>query len=185
VHTARRAHISGDRGATLVELIVAITLMGLVVVSVLVSLRTTTSGSAIDRDQAKAFEWLQAASDRIYNGPRVPCYQTSPTPQASYDALAQSTNTPSGWGTGSGATIQVISVAFLGRTSDTVPLEWRAASTHCLESAGCPANLDDVPSPIPAQYLYCAGPLTTQKVTIRATSPNGRIVKILEMVKSA
>ena len=182
---SRRARTGGDRGATLVEFVVAITLMGLVVTAVLVSLRTTTVGSTVDRDQAKAFEWLQAASDRIFNGPRTPCYATSPTPQAAYDALAQGANRPPGWDVASGATIQVVSVAFLGRTVDTAPLEWKAASTHCLESSGCPADLDDIPDPVPASMLYCESPLTTQKVVIRVSGPGGKITNTLEMVKSA
>jgi prepilin-type N-terminal cleavage/methylation domain-containing protein len=185
LRAARRADGPGDRGVTLVELAVAIALMGIIVVAVLVSLQTTTKGSTIDRDQAKAFEWLQAASDRIFNGPRTPCYSTSPTPLAAYDAIAQTAQRPQSWDPASGATIEVVSVAFLGRTTDTAPLEWKAASTHCLESEGCPANLDDVPSPIPSNWLYCAGPLTTQKVTIKATGPGGVIVNTLEMVKSA
>jgi type II secretory pathway pseudopilin PulG len=182
---ARRRRTGGDRGATLVELVVAITLMGLVVVSVLVSLRTTTVGSTIDRDQAKAFEWLQAASDQVFNGPRRACYETAPTPQEAYNALAQLANRPQGWTVASGATIEVTSVAFLGRTVDTAPLEWKAASTHCLESAGCPADFDDIPEVIPPQWLYCQSPLTTQKVIIRAVGPGGKVTNTLEMVKSA
>jgi type II secretory pathway pseudopilin PulG len=185
VRRVRRARERTDRGATLVEFVVAITLMGLVVTAVLVSLRTTTVGSTIDRDQAMAFEWLQAASDRVYNGPRQPCYGTAPTPQAAYDALAKQANRPQGWDIASGATIEVISVAFLGRTVDTAPLEWKAASTHCLESVGCPADFDDIPDLVPPNWIYCQSPLTTQKVTIRVIGPAGKITNTLEMVKSA
>lgn len=171
---------------TLVELVVAIALMGIIVVSVLVSLRTTTRASRVDRDSAKAFEWLQAAADRIYNGPRVPCYETSPqTPQAAYNALAQGANRPDRWDVASGATIQVTAVAFLGRTSDTVPLAWSAAASHCFESSGCPADLNTLPQPLPTNLQYCKSPYTTQKITITATGPGGLIVQTLEMVKSA
>jgi type II secretory pathway pseudopilin PulG len=185
VPRARRRRTGGDRGATLVEFVVAITLMGLVVTAVLVSLRTTTVGSTIDRDQAKAFEWLQAASDQIFNGTRRACYETGPTPQEHYNTLAQAANRPQGWDVASGATIQVTSVAFLGRTDETLPLEWKAASTHCLESAGCPADFDDIPDLVPPQWIYCESPLTTQKVVILAVGPGGKVTNTLEMVKSA
>jgi type II secretory pathway pseudopilin PulG len=170
---------------SLLELVIAIALMGTVVVGVLVSLRTTTRASRIDRDSAKAFEWLQAAADRVYNGARVPCYTTSPaTPQAAYTALVQGANRPAGWDVASGATIQVTAVAFLGRTLETQPLAWSPASSHCFESAGCPTDLDTLPQPVPTNLQYCKSPLTTQKITITATGPDGLIVQTLEMVKS-
>lgn len=50
-----------DHGASLIELLVAIVLLGTVVGAVLTAASTTIIGSRIERDHAKAQQWLQAA----------------------------------------------------------------------------------------------------------------------------
>lgn len=52
---------SRDGGASLVELLVAITLMGTVVAAVISSVFVTVNATAYERDHAKAQQWLQAA----------------------------------------------------------------------------------------------------------------------------
>ena len=52
---------SRDGGASLVEILVAITLMGTVVAAVLSSVFVTVKATAYERDHAKAQQWLQAA----------------------------------------------------------------------------------------------------------------------------
>lgn len=50
-----------DGGASLVEILVAITLMGTVVAAVISSVFVTVKATAYERDHAKAQQWLQAA----------------------------------------------------------------------------------------------------------------------------
>ena len=50
-----------DRGVSLVEMLVAVTLMGTVVVAVVSSVGVTVKATAYERDHAKAQQWLQAA----------------------------------------------------------------------------------------------------------------------------
>ncbi len=50
-----------DRGVSLVEMLVAVTLMGTVVVAVVASVGVTVKATAYERDHAKAQQWLQAA----------------------------------------------------------------------------------------------------------------------------
>jgi type II secretory pathway pseudopilin PulG len=50
-----------DRGATYVELLVAIVLLGTVVVGVLTAVRATVIGTRVERDHSKAQQWLQSA----------------------------------------------------------------------------------------------------------------------------
>ncbi len=148
----------------MIEMLVAITLMGIVVVTVLVAMRTTTKAAAIDRDHAIAFAWLQAASDEVYRQPRVPC-DSATDPVSTYSTYAQSAARPNQWPVSSGATIAVTNVEYLGRASSSDPFEWDA--TYCFEGSG-----------------YLDSPLYTQRVTIEARNPSGEIVKTLQMVKN-
>ncbi len=112
-----------------------------------------------------AFSWLQAASDEIYRDPRVPCTAGRPAAIAAYTAAAQSAPRPVSWATEPGAVITVTNVEYLGRTTPDANFEWDAA--FCFEGG-----------------IYVNSPLYTQRVTIQATSPDGRMVKTLQMVKN-
>ena len=50
-----------DRGVSLIEIIVAVTLMTTVVIAVLSAVGVTVKATAYERDHAKAQQWLQAA----------------------------------------------------------------------------------------------------------------------------
>lgn len=152
-----------DDGVSLIEVLVAIVLIGTVVTAILVSLRTSTKASAIDRDHAIAFSWLQAASDEIYRQPRVPC-DTAVDPIATYTDYARDAVRPPRWET-SAAHIEVTNVEYLGRFNPDADFEWDAS--FCFEGG-----------------IYLESPLYTQRVTIQATSPDGEIVKSLQMVKN-
>lgn len=52
---------TSDRGVSLVEMLVAVTLMGTVVAAVVSSVFVTVKATAYERDHAKAQQWLQAA----------------------------------------------------------------------------------------------------------------------------
>jgi type II secretory pathway pseudopilin PulG len=160
--TAKRPDGVADRGVGLVEILVAVVLMATVVVSVLVALQVTTKASAVDRDQANLVTWLQAASDEIYNGNRVPCTSGQAAVTSAYDALVKQAARPAGWETS--GTIRVSKVQFLGRAQSGDPFSW--GDGFCFEV--CPP--------------YCQTPLYAQKVTIEAVAPGGAR-KILETVK--
>lgn len=152
-----------DAGVSLIEVLVAIVLLGMVVTTILVSLRASTKASAIDRDHAIAFSWLQAASDEIYRGSRVPC-DVATDPIATYTSYAQAATRPPRW-VSSPAHIEVTEVEYLGRTTPDADFEWDAS--FCFEGVG-----------------FEDSPLYTQRVTIQATSPDGDLVKTLQMVKN-
>lgn len=153
-----------DHGVTLVEMLVTISLLGLVVVAVLVALATTTTASAVDRDHAVSFSWLQAASDEIYRDPRVSCTLGRPAALAAYDAAAKSAPRPTRWASNPSAVIAVTNVEYLGRTSPDDAFEWDAA--FCFEGGA-----------------FANSPLYTQRVTIQVNAPGG-LVKTLQMVKN-
>jgi hypothetical protein len=50
-----------DTGATFIELLVAIVLIGTVVIGVLTAVRATVIGTRVERDHSKAQQWLQSA----------------------------------------------------------------------------------------------------------------------------
>jgi hypothetical protein len=154
---------------------VVITLMGISVVAVLAGMRATISATVIDRNNAVAFEWLQAASDEIYQAGRVSCAPDPSDPSKAfgrdvaileYDKAAQLAAVPPVW-SGKTAKIEVINVEYLGRLTIDANFEW--GKSFCFEGAGTE---------------YEDSPLYTQRVTIRATAPGGAMVQTLEMVKS-
>src|SRR5262245_27876296 len=145
------ARVPRDHGLSLIEVLVAILLIGLVVTGVLVSLRTTATASAIDRDHAIAFSWLQAASDEIYRDPRIPCTSGQASAIAAYTAAAQSAPRPVKWASEPSAVIKVTNVEYLGRVDPDAVFEWDAA--FCFEGG-----------------IYTDSPLYTQRVTIEARS---------------
>lgn len=153
-----------DQGVTLVEIVIAVVLLGLTVTAVLVAVRTTTSATAVDRDHAIAFSWLQAASDEIYRDARVPCTAGIAAAVSAYDAAAKSAPRPPSWSTNPSATIAVTNVEYLGRSSPDDEFEWDAS--FCFEGG-----------------IYVDSPLYTQRVTITAVAPGG-LVKTLQMVKN-
>jgi len=155
-----------DAGFTLIEVLVVITLMGICVVAVLAGMRATISATVIDRNHAVAFAWLQAASDEIYETPRVPCTSGQALAQSSYEAAAKSVPVPPVW-SGTAAKIEVTNVEYLGRVTVDSAFEWGAS--FCFEGAGTE---------------YEDSPLYTQRVTLRASSPDGSMAQTLEMVKS-
>ncbi|HUS44135.1 MAG TPA: hypothetical protein VMY16_15845 [Ilumatobacteraceae bacterium] len=120
--------------------------------------------SAIDRDHAVAFSWLQSASDEIYRDVRVPCTSGRPLALSTYDAAAKRAPKPPLWA-GTDASIRVTNVEYLGRVNPDADFDWDAS--FCFEGAE-----------------YATSPLYTQRITIQTTGPGGQIVRTLQMVKS-
>jgi prepilin-type N-terminal cleavage/methylation domain-containing protein len=67
--TSRRS----DRGATLIEVLVAIVLLGTAAVAVVGALHVSVIGSRLERDHAKAYQWLQSADGVLQGAARVTC----------------------------------------------------------------------------------------------------------------
>lgn len=150
---------------SLIEILISIVLIGLVVTAVLTTLRTTTHASAIDRDHAIAFTWLQAASDEVYRDPRVSCTAGQAAAIAAYDVAAKAVPRPPRWASEPTATIAITNVEYLGRTDPNAVFEWDAS--FCFEGG-----------------IYTDSPLYTQRITIEVHGPNGSMVKTLQMVKN-
>lgn len=144
-----------DTGVSLIEILVAVVLLGSVVVAVMAALAATILGSTIDRDHANAHAWLQSATDLLYGTPRVDCgsiaVTNKPAVLANYRAVAATTTNPEGW---PAANIEVYDVQF-----------WNGAiyQSNCYDDFG----------------------INLQLIKVRVRDTDGRIVKDVEVVKGA
>ena len=146
-------------GFTLIEVLVVITLMGIAVVAVLAGMHATIRSTIIHRNHAVGSAWLQAASDEIYETPRVPCTSGQAEARTTYELAAESAPVPPVW-SGTAAKIEVTKVEYLGRVTVDSDFEW--GTSFCFEGAGTE---------------YEDSPLYTQRVTLQATSPDGALCR--------
>jgi len=88
---------------SLIEVLIAIVLLGTVILSTVSLLRVTISASGTDRDHSNAHAWLQTGADVLYARPLVHC---GPADAAAtnkdmiidtYEATLQQTENPEAW----------------------------------------------------------------------------------------
>lgn len=157
-----------DVGATLIEMLVAIVLLGTVVAATLTGLTTTISAGALDRDHANAHAWLQTAADMLYARDLVSCgTDTDPmTPGVQpytvqeiadqYEATIMATENPEGW---ADSNIQIINLEYW--SIDIAP------DGTGTEAWGTVCDAKDT---------------NLQKVELRVTAEDGRIVEEVEVI---
>jgi Tfp pilus assembly protein PilV len=157
------AAVPQDQGLSLVEVLVAIVLLGTTIVATLIALRTTVTGTRIERDHARAGQWLESAATQIRNAPFGECDEVTPgvfeSRDDAYDAYQLAVDTadpPVGWDP-----VQ-ISIDF-----DIQVWTGTAWAPYTINSA-C---VDDT------------GP-RLQLVTITVESPNREIIETIEVVKN-
>ena len=90
MNTGRRS----DRGTTLIEILIALVLMGTVIVAGLFGLTATVVAGRVHRDHANAHSWLQSAADILYSAPKTYCDPAQPDDgeaavRADYDAIVE------------------------------------------------------------------------------------------------
>jgi type II secretory pathway pseudopilin PulG len=86
-----------DRGVSLVEIVVSITLLGLVASSVFGVLISGIVGSSRHRDQATALAWLQSAADHLETIPLELCGDTASIVAAYQDSVRENVANGAGW----------------------------------------------------------------------------------------
>ena len=142
-----------DRGSSLVEVVVAVALMGIVVVPILSAVVVSIRMSSLSRDAARVETALVNAADRVGRAP-VSC---------DYTLYAQAAVQSQGWAARQ-ATVQ--QSYYVPGPSVTRPGTWTtgpAATPAC--SGGAPAD----------------GVL--QRIRIVITSPGGKVTRQIEVVK--
>lgn len=108
-----------DAGATLIEIVIAVVLMGTVIVGTMSLLTTTIGATTTNRDHSNAHAWLQTASDMLYARQPIHCDEMAAAGIVSaYQATVQSTENPEDWPDGN---IEVIDLLFwhYGRNATT------------------------------------------------------------------
>lgn len=170
---AEREHIdvprrprAPDRGTTFVELLVAIVLIGTAVVAILAALRTTIIGTVVERDHARAQQWLQAAVGAVGEADYVPCDDPGTFANAQLHmrndysgAIADTTEPPPGW-----SDSQLVIVA---------PIKVWDGNTYW-----DPADTSD-----PDDCFQAEG-FSLQLITIQVTDPDGKLLESVQVVKS-
>jgi len=161
--TGRRDRGDADRGVSLIEIMIAVVLLGTVVAATLTALTTTITASALDRDHANAHAWLQTAADMLYARELDQCDPAvAPATEiadtiAEYQSTVQQTDNPEGW---SAANIRV------------VDLEWWSIDIDPVTGVGTEAWGSQCDS----------GDTNLQKIELRVTAEDGRIVEEVEVI---
>lgn len=146
-----------DSGASLIEILIAVVLLGLVVVSVLGALRMSVMGTRIERDHAKAYQWLQSATGVLHAADRVGCDSGEETMRLEYqDVVRADVVNPPAWEDHQLTVLPPVKVWDGTRYWD--PAE---APKPCYEEDG---------------YFL-------QLITLEVTNPGGDIIETIEVVK--
>lgn len=163
VDRARLHSCPRDRGTTLIEILIAIVLIGGVVAGTMATLRATTLAGTVHRDHSNAHGWLQSASDILYAAPKVACDTSLPnngeaTVRAAYEAVVDGVPNPQDW--------QDWQIRVVG------PVQfWNSG------------NIDADPD---IEFFFgsdCDPSLSLQLIELEVRSTNNRIIESVEIVK--
>jgi len=152
-----------DQGSSLIEVVIAVALMGIVVSGVLGAMWSAIQMSSFSDDQAKVEAVLGSAADRLTNYAYIPC----PTNNSNggYLPIIQSASGTVDWPTSSVTLTQM----YFWNPSSTSTGTW--LTTNGLSGTEC----NETASLTTARTL--------QRITFMVTSPSG-YSKTLEVVKS-
>ena len=104
-----RSSYRSEQGASLIEALVAVILLGSVVVGVLGAMAASISTSDYHRKRSEVESVLVSAAERIKETPPVVCAKTSDGSADAYLAAARRAATAEGW---SGSAVQITSITY-------------------------------------------------------------------------
>ena len=159
-----------DTGATLIEIIIGVVLLGMVLTVVLGASQTSIIGTRLERDHAKSYQWLQSANGVLQAAERVSC---------DHDPV----NVPEDAAFSSGE--EKVRLTYQQTIRDGVvnPPEWADYQLTVLY----PVMVWDgaqywEPAAAP-KPCYDADGYLLQLVTLLVTSPDGEIIETIQVVK--
>jgi len=153
-----------DRGNTLIEVLIAIVLMGTIVLSLVVAVQVTIRLSRTSNDQAKAESVLGSAADRVANFAYNPC----PGPDGGeYLGIAQAAANAVGW---TSPVVTIDEITYWHPATPTSSAQWLA--TNGLSATECTPG------------ITLTDARTLQKIRIRVTAPNGGYTRAIDVVKA-
>jgi prepilin-type N-terminal cleavage/methylation domain-containing protein len=175
VHHQASIDTVGDRGYTLVEMLIAIVLMGSIVLSIMGGMWAVVRASSQNDERAKVQAVLGAAGDQISNWGYIPCPEPPPgfVPDPSlpdlatpgYEQFGQKAASAVGWDV---ETVQIVDYQYWNPETRT----WSDTNTIQGTDGTCNDNVNLTTSK------------TLQKLTIRATAPGGGYSAQIDIVKS-
>lgn len=152
-HDRQRDRPRIDAGLSLLEVLVAVMLLGVGVVAMLATLDLVVKSSATEREAANAHAWLQSAIDTLYRSERVDCTDfTREQIEEKYQDVVETAQDPQGW-SDRGGTIEIVS-----------PVLYWDGSVY-----------QDV--------CYDDQNINLQLIEIRVANPDGRIIERVQVVK--
>ena len=161
---ARHRHLRPrDGGATIVEILIAVVLIGGVIAGTMATLRATTIAGTLHRDHSNAHGWLQSASDILYAAPKVSCDSSQAdngeaTVRAAYETIVDGVPNPQDW--------KDWQIRIVG------PVQfWNSG------------NIDADPD---IEFFFgsdCDPSLTLQLIQLEVRSTNNKIIESVEIVK--
>jgi prepilin-type N-terminal cleavage/methylation domain-containing protein len=150
----------GDEGYSLLEILIAIAILGLAASAVLGAMAMSISSSRLHQHQATVQAVLVSAAENLKGATHVPCASDTSPPAAYTSALT--TGLPSGW---DASDIEITSIKYWGTFQSDGSLTFGSVCHD--HSAEDPHHL-----------------LTPQQITISATDPSSEVTRTLTLVKS-
>lgn len=151
---AHPARSRRDHGQSFVELLVAIVLLGTAVVGILAAVRATIIGSALERDHARAQQWLQAAGEVLVG-----------------DIAWKDCNS-----TNTGAVLKGLYQTALQGEVDIVPSSWLSSQVSI------PVNVTFA-QPDGSFSGTCHSQIDRQLIRIQVVGPDNKIIETVDVVK--
>ena len=175
MRSVRRAHPRSDEsratrrdsGATLIEILIAVVLLGTVAAATLGALRTTIIGIRIERDHAKAYQWLQSANGVLQASERVGC---------DFDPVADAPFT-------SGEEKMRLTYQDIVRTDVVNPPTWEDRQLTVLPPVKIWDGTQYWDPDLAPKSCYDPDGFLLQLITMEVTNPSGEIIETIEVVK--
>jgi prepilin-type N-terminal cleavage/methylation domain len=143
-----------DRGYSLIEIVITVTLLGVVVAGILTATATGIRASSVSRHAAQVETAIVNASDRVNRAPK----------RCDYTIYAQAAVQTQGWDPN---TVTLSHEYYVPGTTPSQSGSWESGPPS---SPGCPnAAPDD---------------LLVQRVTLSITHPDGEVRRTIQVVKS-
>jgi hypothetical protein len=151
-----------DSGVSLIEILVAVVLIGTAVLAVIGAVLVSITGSKLERDHARAHQWLQSAVGVLQESPRLSCEtMTEEQIRLAYQTVIRSNPiiNPPGWGD---SQLDVVAPVKVWNGDNYIDPRTTAPTPNlCFDAQG----------------------FRLQLITIQVQSPDGDIIETVEVVK--
>jgi type II secretory pathway pseudopilin PulG len=149
-----------DRGASMIEILISVLLMGIAVSTILPALWVSVRASQTSDSQAEVMAVLSDAANRLSRSGWVICPESDAT--GGYEAQVDAAASEKGWGPDA---VEVTTIMYWDPSTES----W--TPDNALVAGGCSGADDSI---TPDQTL--------QRVTVTASTPDGRFTRVIEVI---